>query len=561
MRSDWRGMAPEILDTIFSFSEEKDAARSARVCKSWMEIAFDHAWFDMDEDGFIWLCEVLAPLRDLREVEISGKIKTEVEFSRPITHSDWDRFFYYARRVKSLYVYSSFDEVDEDTCRILSKSSLAEILLTKPDYQPLLPRLRELQVVGVLENEVFPWLQLSIHLLQVSLKTIMVVFPLGSPHASARFVEEISRRARNVEKLDFLVRGTTLDAVELDALPRLFPTMQKLTRVSFSSRLFSPALLSSLQGCANLETIDVSSDSLYLNGVTLPFGRLPESLMPDAFPSLTSLKLICSLEEWNRMMSCGECIAPNLCHLQIDVVSLNDASTFRTSLGLIGKSFPSLQSLGFIRRSDASVVRGLGGDSSNAFLNAKDLSPLAYMKKLNSFKLCYIEPVTMRNEDLAALLGNLSCLEVFELHPSPVHLHPTELNLNLIPMLRQTCPRLHRAILYLDATDIQSASSPSLDYSGNLSCIGFKTSPVRKADVHKIMVFLSQVLPENCKMEHERYLETRFVGVIDASQWKRMEEYRLVWENMAELLPLVMEVRRVSAMRANCTTKGSTMNT
>ena len=71
----WQGMALEILDTIFSFTDEKDAARSAQVCKNWMEVALDHAWFEIDSGGFICLCEVLAPLRVTTVVLDAGQVQ------------------------------------------------------------------------------------------------------------------------------------------------------------------------------------------------------------------------------------------------------------------------------------------------------------------------------------------------------------------------------------------------------------------------------------------------------------------------------------------------------
>ncbi len=116
----------EILDTIFSFCEEEDAARAARVCKNWLDVALDHAWYSMDVEGFTYLCAILAPLRFVPEETLSAanplrhmvstfkylwllRMVADVlqEFIRPITHNDWGRFLLYARRVRVMDIIAS----------------------------------------------------------------------------------------------------------------------------------------------------------------------------------------------------------------------------------------------------------------------------------------------------------------------------------------------------------------------------------------------------------------------------------------------------------------------
>lgn len=51
----------EILSIVLSFSQTGDAARCARVCKAWHQVALDHVWWEVK--GFKALFGILAPLK------------------------------------------------------------------------------------------------------------------------------------------------------------------------------------------------------------------------------------------------------------------------------------------------------------------------------------------------------------------------------------------------------------------------------------------------------------------------------------------------------------------
>ncbi len=132
-------------------------------------------------------------------------------------------------------------------------------MLTKPNTDPLLPRLRELRLGGDVNYDVFPWLQFSIRLLHDNLKKLYIYIPSDSPTVATYFLDEVSCRAPNVEKIDVWTTLETFPGVIADSMSKFFSTMQKLTRVDFTSLILTPALLSSLQRNPHLETIRVYS--------------------------------------------------------------------------------------------------------------------------------------------------------------------------------------------------------------------------------------------------------------------------------------------------------------
>ncbi len=95
--------------------------------------------------------------------------KVVQEFLRPITHNDWKRFLPFARRVK---VFDAITSPVSDCCRILSRASLADLMLTKPNALPLLPQLRVLQVGGNMNNDAYPWRHFFIQFLHDRLRRL-----------------------------------------------------------------------------------------------------------------------------------------------------------------------------------------------------------------------------------------------------------------------------------------------------------------------------------------------------------------------------------------------------
>ncbi len=288
----------------------------------------------------------------------------------------------------------------------------------------------------------------------------------------------------------------------------------------------------------SLETIHVYSDRPNIIDMT-PFGRLPQSIIADAFPRLAQLRLQCSLEEWNRLLATAVCMSPNLCHLKSMSSPRTTQKLFQRCLKLIAETFPLLQSLKFTRNGDLSVIIGNGPDAS---LGYEDLVPLTSLKKLVRFKLRFVVPVSIKNNELAVLLSKMPSLEVLELNPDPIRLTPTPLDMNVLPMLALACPNLQSLLLHLNAT--KPITTPDHFAFKQLSKIGFGTSPLQDSGKHDIMVFLSQIVPEDCKMDQKWCLAMELSESLDSEAMDSMDENRQEWADVAKLLPLLMDVRR-----------------
>ncbi len=131
-------------------------------------------------------------------------------------------------------------------------------------------------------------------------------------------------------------------------------------------------------------------------------------------------------------------MSPNLCHLEIDVVSTNNPVTLHFCLKLVAEAFPLLQSLKFTREGD--LVNG--GDARDAHLGHEDLTPLTSMNNLVWFQLRYLDPVFIKNEELTALLSKMPSLEGFELNQSPPDLRQhrsTSMSSQCLLALAQDC--------------------------------------------------------------------------------------------------------------------------
>ena len=63
----------DILIRIFSYTHQKDAARSARVCKLWSDVALDRLWRHVVHISHLF--ELLSPIHTERSLMVSDPIK------------------------------------------------------------------------------------------------------------------------------------------------------------------------------------------------------------------------------------------------------------------------------------------------------------------------------------------------------------------------------------------------------------------------------------------------------------------------------------------------------
>ncbi|KAG8895356.1 hypothetical protein FRC01_012423, partial [Tulasnella sp. 417] len=153
-------LLPEVLSIIFSFCSIKDLTSAARVCKIWSEPALDCIWASMTS---------MAPLYTvvpcLRRV-MDGKA---YYLADALTDNQYDRFLFYAKRVRSLVLPETETPVPVSLTFILHQR--CTILRSGP----LFPRLNKVEwtIDSDVENSVV-FLQTLLLLTSPSLNTLIL---------------------------------------------------------------------------------------------------------------------------------------------------------------------------------------------------------------------------------------------------------------------------------------------------------------------------------------------------------------------------------------------------
>ncbi len=154
----------------------------------------------------------------------------------------------------------------------------------------------------------------------------------------------------------------------------------------------------------------------------------------------------------------------------------------------------------------------------------------------------------MTNSELCTLLSQCPALVALDLNQEPMVLSPTELTINVLPLIARACPQLKDLALYVD-TDVEPLEPLSLCTFTNLQTINLGTSLLQSKPV--VMALLAQVLPEGCRLISRPSFEPdveKLFGQPDAVEAR--EARRKEWVQVSEMIPILLEVRRGSWARA-----------
>ncbi|KAG9043259.1 hypothetical protein FS837_009825 [Tulasnella sp. UAMH 9824] len=153
-------LLPELLSVIFSFCSSRDLTSAARVCKVWSEPALDCIWADMT--SIVPLYNVMPCVR--RTIDGKGYCLADA-----LTDEQFDRFLYYAKRVRSLVL------PETETPIPVSLSFVLHQRCTILRFGPLFPRLAKVEwaIDSDVENSVV-FLQTLLLLTSPSLRTLIL---------------------------------------------------------------------------------------------------------------------------------------------------------------------------------------------------------------------------------------------------------------------------------------------------------------------------------------------------------------------------------------------------
>ncbi len=170
--------------------------------------------------------------------------------------------------------------------RVLSESSLTDLLMAKPATVPILPQIERLFVDGELCPE-FPWCRFLAGFLHDNLQDIAICIDNRLPNIVVGFLDEASWRSPNITSLTIEAVLDTFETDVGDSLSNSLQTMQKLTEIYVQSCLLPPRILSSLEQLPALQAIFFLADSYRCGRKSS--GLLPRSVRPNSFPSLQTV--------------------------------------------------------------------------------------------------------------------------------------------------------------------------------------------------------------------------------------------------------------------------------
>jgi len=154
----------------------------------------------------------------------------------------------------------------------------------------------------------------------------------------------------------------------------------------------------------------------------------------------------------------------------------------------------------------------------------------------------------MTDSELCTLLSQCPSLVTLDLNQEPMILSPTELTINVLPLIARACPQLEDLALYVD-TAVEPVETSSLCTFTSLVSLNLGTSLLHSRPV--VMKMLAQVLPEGCKLISIPSFELdaeKLFGQPDAVETRAAR--RKEWAQVSEWLPILLEVRIESLARA-----------
>ncbi|KAG8915796.1 hypothetical protein FRC00_013565 [Tulasnella sp. 408] len=362
----------EIVSNILQNAERYDQAMAARVSRLWADIAPDWLWRELD--SVLPLLRLLSPL---------AETSAGLGFAEKIEPRNWERFRYYARRVRRL----SYDDRDFDpVAHSVRSSSLASdvsltILALKPSgFGALLPNVQEINwgvsrdIVDI--QHVLPFLNGSLRKLALNLGE---EGDLADDGAVARFFNTLS-----------VIQGLSLETFDLDMVGVPTPVMRGISSVLRSQ----PKLkFSQIRVIGLGPKVDIAQDLLHrafpesLQGLSssIIFQRREDYLtraetIVQRVPHLRSLELhLVGVSSWwpYTLDDLAPFMAlPNLEELVL--VTLHGFQLDPDDIAALGKAFPKMTRFDLQPQPQLSFRRGIQAtsliDFSNAFPNLRTLS-------------------------------------------------------------------------------------------------------------------------------------------------------------------------------------------
>ncbi|KAJ8488472.1 hypothetical protein ONZ45_g13934 [Pleurotus djamor] len=399
-------------------------------------------------------------------------MKGEYSFTRSLKKADWNRFFRYSWRVKSLVLCADN----------LAPSSSSALIKYRPSGRLLLPNLENL--LGPCNPDVF------ILFVSSSITKLCLHNPERARERSSRVKDlfnNIPQAIPNLEMLVIYASGSKSFQKLEDAFVHAVASLRHLKVVSVPATWISPRVTDALSTHPHLHSLHADND--------YPSSRPPEdapifsnNFEPGRFQSLKSLSIIASFSQASDYFSSGRCVFGKLMKLKLDSGRLDPPESFSRFL----QRLPSVCSR--LTELDLHIA-------SSSFLTFHDLKPLLPLQHLTTLALSHPLPFQVSGADLRTIVVTLTKLKSLTICPNTLPLPPT-LHLSALSALSSADCSLEFIDIYFD---LSRHSFPGKYYLtrplGSLQFLYFGRGS--SDDIPAVAEYLSRILPPSFKVHQQ----------------------------------------------------------
>ncbi|KAF8835217.1 hypothetical protein BDN67DRAFT_959372 [Paxillus ammoniavirescens] len=513
---------PELVDVIFNFLDRMTNLTNALVCKQWSQIALDVVWKEVD--NLIQLFSLLKPMRlVLRQSE-----RAEYLFEAMPDANDWLRFKRYASRVRCLR-FRSNKYTSDINCM------LDDVARTRTSLE-ILPNLQTLEWIYDSDDHM-ERCKLFLHR---PLKHLTVTGPCKY-RPRLDFYTDLGARAPHLHTLNLLAQYP--GELQEDGLLMLLRNLPELRKIVLPEFHLTSSVIEELSRAKNIGVMEFSNDASGGRGDPKQVETFTPVLAEGAFPSLQHLSLVAKIENLDRFFRSN--FAPiNITTLLINtyqnycppskvhnfLVTLSQQCRFLSNLYIrLDQFFP--------------YERPLPVLVSENQLSYETIEPVLTFPNLVTFELLHQYPLKITLDEIEELASRWPSLESLVLNVAPLTLDKDSFTLDLralLPFARH-CPRLRKLGLYINATKAETPSAhSSIEPFRSLRVLSIGTSQAH--DRGTVAAFLSRVCPPGCVLEVDNPWDD--FGPFEDRLSDELDQRVLPWEAIAELLPVLIEVRR-----------------
>ncbi|TDL16797.1 hypothetical protein BD410DRAFT_901830 [Rickenella mellea] len=472
---------PELLDIIFSSTNELANARAVSVCKTWSGVARDALWRDVR--GLHRLFCLLAPVI---------RYSSHYEFQRRIEPSDWTNFNTMATRIKHFTVEDLEDRKFRDI-------DLGMVATTRRSIH-ILPNLTQLTLT--MRDEGQFWF--SVIFLHENLQRLVLKIPDAFPPQN--LLTEVSLRCAKLCYLDLEMSNPS--RVE-GALADMLSSLTNLKTVIMPCYTISSPIMTSLTRLPNLGTIQ--SQCFTDRGSEDPAAVQPFSpvLHEGAFPSLRKLTFDSNLCDTAAFFTAN--FAPvNITYLCVQTASIETPLSFFECLTTLSHTCEKLRVLAFYLTVDGS--RQTFNEISES-ISFKDICPILDLPHLTAFELTHYRPLDISDDNIDHLARNWPELVSLDLNPGPVVLENPKITFGSFSSLARHCPKLGRLGLFLDPSP-DNLPTPAVPFK-MLNTLDLGTSPIQSEVHDQVALYLSEI----CHFLARWRLESGVIWCLSLTSW------------------------------------------